>query len=196
MGIVARIVRGLGLLLPLAASQAQPLSYEPVALGWTAAEVERAAQGQWLTLQARARDNGPAACDHACRRVQAVYERLLPWARQQSVHADGLAWRLLIVRLPDVEAMAMPGGQLVVGDPCPTPSSSPSTATSACHLLPALANRHGLITGATGTGKTITLQTLAENFSKIGVPVFMADVKGDLTGITQAGSIGPKLPAS
>ena len=64
-----------------------------------------------------------------------------------------------------------------------------------CHLLPALANRHGLITGATGTGKTITLQTLAENFSKIGVPVFMADVKGDLTGVTQAGSIGGKLAA-
>jgi DNA helicase HerA-like ATPase len=62
-----------------------------------------------------------------------------------------------------------------------------------CELLPALANRHGLITGATGTGKTITLQTLAEGFSKIGVPVFMADVKGDLTGITQAGSISPKL---
>lgn len=64
-----------------------------------------------------------------------------------------------------------------------------------CELLPALANRHGLITGATGTGKTITLQTLAENFSKIGVPVFMADVKGDLTGITQAGSVSPKLAA-
>jgi hypothetical protein len=62
-----------------------------------------------------------------------------------------------------------------------------------CHLLPALANRHGLITGATGTGKTITLQTLAENFSRIGVPVFMADVKGDLTGISQAGRIGDKL---
>ena len=62
-----------------------------------------------------------------------------------------------------------------------------------CLLLPALANRHGLITGATGTGKTITLQTLAEGFSKLGVPVFMADVKGDLTGISQAGSVGPKL---
>ncbi|MDO9287040.1 MAG: DUF853 family protein [Aquabacterium sp.] len=64
-----------------------------------------------------------------------------------------------------------------------------------CELLPALANRHGLITGATGTGKTITLQTLAENFSRIGVPVFLADVKGDLTGISQAGSIGGKLAA-
>jgi hypothetical protein len=64
-----------------------------------------------------------------------------------------------------------------------------------CHLLPALANRHGLITGATGTGKTITLQKLAESFSRIGVPVFMADVKGDLTGITQAGTVGPKIAA-
>ena len=64
-----------------------------------------------------------------------------------------------------------------------------------CALLPALANRHGLITGATGTGKTVTLQTLAEGFSKIGVPVFMADVKGDLTGISQAGSIAGKMAA-
>jgi len=66
-------------------------------------------------------------------------------------------------------------------------------AATTCELFPALANRHGLITGATGTGKTVTLQTLAENFSKIGVPVFMADVKGDLAGISQAGRIGDKL---
>jgi uncharacterized protein len=64
-----------------------------------------------------------------------------------------------------------------------------------CLLLPALANRHGLITGATGTGKTISLQTLAENFSRIGVPVFMADVKGDLTGISQPGNPSEKLLA-
>ena len=57
-----------------------------------------------------------------------------------------------------------------------------------CFLLPGMANRHGLVTGATGTGKTVTLQTLAENFSRQGVPVFMADVKGDLTGITQPGT--------
>ena len=63
------------------------------------------------------------------------------------------------------------------------------------HLLPGLANRHGLITGATGTGKTITLQTLAEGFSRLGVPVFMADVKGDLTGISQAGTLGDKIAA-
>jgi DNA helicase HerA-like ATPase len=68
-------------------------------------------------------------------------------------------------------------------------------ASTECELLPGLANRHGLITGATGTGKTVTLQTLAENFSKIGVPVFMADVKGDLTGISQAGHMGEKMAA-
>lgn len=68
-------------------------------------------------------------------------------------------------------------------------------ASTTCELLPALSNRHGLITGATGTGKTVTLQTLAENFSKIGVPVFMADVKGDLAGISQPGSMGEKMSA-
>ncbi|TDS70608.1 helicase HerA-like C-terminal domain-containing protein [Comamonas sp. JUb58] len=68
--------------------------------------------------------------------------------------------------------------------------------TTECFLLPGLANRHGLITGATGTGKTVTLQTLAEGFSGIGVPVFMADIKGDLTGISQVGQIGGKLAAT
>jgi uncharacterized protein len=62
-------------------------------------------------------------------------------------------------------------------------------------LLPALANRHGCITGATGTGKTVTLQKIAESFSRIGVPVFMADVKGDLTGIAKAGQPSDKLKA-
>ena len=64
---------------------------------------------------------------------------------------------------------------------------------TSCQLLPGLANRHGLITGATGTGKTVTLQKLAESFSDIGVPVFMTDIKGDLTGISQQGSIGAKM---
>jgi DNA helicase HerA-like ATPase len=68
-------------------------------------------------------------------------------------------------------------------------------AQTECVLLPQLANRHGLITGATGTGKTVTLQTMAENFSKIGVPVFMADVKGDLAGISQPGDNAKKLAA-
>jgi DNA helicase HerA-like ATPase len=58
---------------------------------------------------------------------------------------------------------------------------------------PGLANRHGLVTGATGTGKTVTLQVLAEHFSRIGVPVFLSDVKGDLSGLAAAGSASPKL---
>src|SRR6184192_951799 len=60
-------------------------------------------------------------------------------------------------------------------------------------LLPKMANRHGLIAGATGTGKTVTVQTLAENFSARGVPVFMADVKGDLAGLSQPGANNPKI---
>jgi DNA helicase HerA-like ATPase len=60
-------------------------------------------------------------------------------------------------------------------------------------LLPALANRHGLITGATGTGKTVTLQSLAEQFSRAGVPVFMADVKGDLSGMGKPGGGNAKV---
>lgn len=63
------------------------------------------------------------------------------------------------------------------------------------YLLPRLANRHGLIAGATGTGKTVSLQILAEDFSRRGVPVFMADVKGDLSGISQAGTPHAKLQA-
>lgn len=66
-------------------------------------------------------------------------------------------------------------------------------AEGQCGLLPRYANRHGLIAGATGTGKTVTLQCLAESFSDRGVPVFMADVKGDLSGISQAGTPHPKV---
>ena len=66
-------------------------------------------------------------------------------------------------------------------------------AQGACALHLSLANRHGLITGATGTGKTVTLQKMAESLSLAGVPVFMADIKGDLTGISQSGSIGEKM---
>lgn len=58
---------------------------------------------------------------------------------------------------------------------------------------PAMGNRHGLIAGATGTGKTVTLQSLAEQFSAIGVPVFMADVKGDLSGLAKAGGTNAKV---
>jgi DNA helicase HerA-like ATPase len=67
------------------------------------------------------------------------------------------------------------------------------TADAELFLLPALANRHGLITGATGTGKTVTMQVLAESFSRLGVPSFMADVKGDFSGISAPGAASPKM---
>jgi DNA helicase HerA-like ATPase len=60
-------------------------------------------------------------------------------------------------------------------------------------LLPALANRHGLVTGATGTGKTLTMQAIAQRLSDLGVPVFMADVKGDFSGIARPGGANPKV---
>jgi DNA helicase HerA-like ATPase len=60
-------------------------------------------------------------------------------------------------------------------------------------VVPQMSNRHGLIAGATGTGKTVTLQTMAEGFSRIGVPVFMADVKGDLAGLSQSGGNNPNV---
>ena len=75
----------------------------------------------------------------------------------------------------------------------PDPLPIAKTRDAEISLLPALANRHGLITGATGTGKTVTLQVMAERFSRIGVPVFMADVKGDLSGISQPGAATPKF---
>lgn len=74
-----------------------------------------------------------------------------------------------------------------------TPLLIARTLDNELFLLPAMANRHGLITGATGTGKTVTLQKLAESLSDIGVPVFMADVKGDLTGVAQEGTASEKL---
>jgi hypothetical protein len=75
----------------------------------------------------------------------------------------------------------------------PAPLLVAKNAKAELHLLPALANRHGLIAGATGTGKTVTLQTLAEQFSRAGVPVFMADVKGDLSGMAKAGGAHAKV---
>ncbi len=68
-----------------------------------------------------------------------------------------------------------------------------SNEGQAISLLPKMANRHGLIAGATGTGKTITMQGLAEGFSEMGVPVFLADIKGDVSGVTQPGREHPKV---
>ena len=69
------------------------------------------------------------------------------------------------------------------------------TSDKAVCLLPEMANRHGLITGATGTGKTVTLQVLTEGFSSMGVPVFLADIKGDLSGMVKMGENSDKITA-
>ena len=76
---------------------------------------------------------------------------------------------------------------LLIGRAVTTPDSG------TVHLLPKYGNRHGLIAGATGTGKTVTLMTLAEGFSRIGVPVFLADVKGDVAGLAAAGVMNEKI---
>src|SRR5262250_2236874 len=68
-------------------------------------------------------------------------------------------------------------------------------ASQPLYLLPGMSNRHGLVAGATGTGKTVSLQVMAEAFSSIGVPVFAADVKGDLSGMSQPGKSSPKFDA-
>jgi len=75
-----------------------------------------------------------------------------------------------------------------MSDPLLIAKTDPAQGGLELFELPRMANRHGLIAGATGTGKTVTLQKMAESFSNIGVPVFMADVKGDLSGISQVGS--------
>src|SRR6476659_1539970 len=75
----------------------------------------------------------------------------------------------------------------------PSPLPIARNAAGEIMLLPGMSNRHGLVTGATGTGKTVSLQIMAERFSAIGVPVFMADVTGDLAGLAAAGLSSPKM---
>ena len=81
---------------------------------------------------------------------------------------------------------------ILVGKSVTTPDALPDTG-GRVFLQPKFGNRHGLVAGATGTGKTVTLMTLAEGFSRIGVPVFMADVKGDVAGLAVPGDIGDRL---
>ncbi|KGM55621.1 hypothetical protein N800_12970 [Lysobacter daejeonensis GH1-9] len=78
---------------------------------------------------------------------------------------------------------------ILVGKAVTTPDSGN------VYLQPRFGNRHGLVAGATGTGKTVTLMTLAEGFSRLGVPVFLADVKGDVAGLAMPGTMGEKLQA-
>jgi DNA helicase HerA-like ATPase len=75
----------------------------------------------------------------------------------------------------------------------PEPIFLGKSPSSLVELLPQMANRHGLIAGATGTGKTVTLRVLAEGFSRMGVPVFLADVKGDLAGLSHQGTLNERI---
>src|SRR5690606_29058423 len=107
--------------------------------------------------------------------------------RQGSPRRRAGATRADAARIPAIPPREAPMDPILLGKG--TTDDVPVT------LLPALANRHGLVAGATGTGKTVTLMTLAEGFSRIGVPVFVADVKGDVAGLAVAGEGGEKLAA-
>ena len=83
---------------------------------------------------------------------------------------------------------------ILIGKAVTTPASLPESHSQVV-LQAKFGNRHGLVAGATGTGKTVTLMTLAEGFSRLGVPVFLADVKGDVAGLAMAGTSNEKLQA-
>lgn len=116
------MVRGLRGALGVAAlwmaslAHAAPFAYEPVALGWSAQEVDRATRDQHRAIVERARAAGALGCRRHCARLDSMFERLLEPARQQTAAAATLPWTLTVVRLPDVEALALPGGQVVVSE--------------------------------------------------------------------------------
>src|SRR5688572_4726016 len=87
-----------------------------------------------------------------------------------------------------------PTPAILIGKAVTTPTSLPDSQGHVL-LLPKFGNRHGLVAGATGTGKTVTLMTVAEGFSRMGVPVFLADVKGDVAGLAVSGASNDKLLA-
>jgi Zn-dependent protease with chaperone function len=91
-------------------------AYEPVALGWSSGEVERAVQGNYEAIVKQAVAAQRFGCSRHCERLQGVFKRLEPEARSQSARARTLAWSLTVVRLDDVEVMALPGGQIVVSE--------------------------------------------------------------------------------
>src|SRR4249919_586212 len=88
----------------------------------------------------------------------------------------------------------LPGNAILIGKSVTSPDSLPETHGQV-FLQGRLGNRHGLVAGATGTGKTVTLMTIAEGFSRMGVPVFLADVKGDVAGLAMPGAPSDKLQA-
>ncbi len=108
----------------------------------------------------------------------------LPQAIRRRGHADNVCFASVSL----IEPIETPQGGTTLAEPLLIAKGVADVV-----LLPAMANRHGLVAGATGTGKTVTLQVIAEQFSRIGVPVFAADIKGDLSGISQPGQAKPKI---
>ena len=95
---------------------AQTLTYEPVGLAWTAREVEQASLGSMQTLVQRATREQKMGCARYCKRLNRIFNRLLPHARAQSLAALRRDWSLTVVRLPGMDAMALPGGQIIVSE--------------------------------------------------------------------------------
>lgn len=101
---------------PVAAGQGVPQAYEPVGLHWSADEVERATTAPIDELAARAARAGQLGCLRHCERLPRVFARLVEQARAQTVRSASLPWSLLVVRLPGIEAMAVPNGRLVISE--------------------------------------------------------------------------------
>lgn len=99
-----------------AAPPAPSLSYEPTGLGWSAAEVQRAAARQARPIVDNARKGIEAGCSETCVRLHAVFDRLVPVARAQTVAAARLSWTLSVVRTNAVEALALPDGSVLVSE--------------------------------------------------------------------------------
>jgi predicted Zn-dependent protease len=116
MNRLLRLAFGCTALLAASAGQALQLGYEPVGLGWTAQEVDRATREQHQAIVRRAEAAGALGCRRHCERLAVIFERLLEPTREQSANAATLAWTLTVVRLPDVEALALPGGMVIVSE--------------------------------------------------------------------------------
>jgi predicted Zn-dependent protease len=101
---------------PVALAQGAQLAYEPTGLHWSAAEVERATTGPVDELVARAAQGAELGCLRHCERLARVFARLVEQARAQTVRSASLPWSLLVVRLPGIEALAVPNGQLVISE--------------------------------------------------------------------------------
>jgi predicted Zn-dependent protease len=99
-----------------AAAPADTLSYVPVALGWSAAEVERATSANLRSIVAQAETTRTLGCRRHCQRLQDIFSRLVEQARGQSAHAQALDWSLTVVQGSEVDALALPGGQVLISE--------------------------------------------------------------------------------